>query len=344
MRLPTAIAVLLFAALARAQDPFADALVSYTPGTNGGFGADELPGIVLGPPRGGGALQQSLDTVSLGNGGVIVLRFDLPVICDGPGADLTVFENAFHTNTPDGPVFEEYGIVAVSQDGEHFVEFPYDPVTHAGLAGRTAVFSNPDNGIDPLDPTVSGGDQFDLAEVGLTWAAYVRITDPGATIDDPGNHIPPGDKGGFDLDALAALHACNPSSPTATATSIGTAETPGVTPTPTATPRSEQSATATAVVVTETPTATPATTATLTSAREQTATATPPVLVGDVDGDGHVGAADLSQLVAEIYDGDGDETARAGGSAVASDAAVDVNADGRVTAADIAALLGHWAP
>jgi len=231
-------AMLLFNAGRALGGPFADFVQSFTPGMAAGFGADKLPGIVLGPPQGGGELSGSLDVVSLGNNGVIVLGFDLPVICDGPGADLTVFENPFHSGSIDGPIFAEYGIVAVSQDGVNFVTFPYDPVTHAGLAGQTPVLSNPDNGISPLDPNVSGGDQFDLADVGLSWAKYVRITDPGASIDDPGNHLmPPGTSAGFDLDALAALHACDPglfASPTPTATlspEVATATaTPTVTP------------------------------------------------------------------------------------------------------------------
>src|SRR6185369_888810 len=167
---------------AGAQDSFADAVHAYTPGTNGGFGADNLPEIVLGPPRGSGPVQGSFDVVALGIGGSMVLRFDLPVICDGPGADFTVFENAFHSGSTTGPVFAEYGFVSVSQDGEHFVEFPYDPVSHAGLAGQTPVLSNPNNEVDPLDPTVSGGDAFDLATVGLAWASYVRVTDVAGAI------------------------------------------------------------------------------------------------------------------------------------------------------------------
>ena len=230
-------ALLLAASPAGAQDPFADAVVDFTVGSGGGFGSDELPGIVLGPPRGGGAVQQSLDVVSLGNEGTITLRFDEPVICDGDGADFTVFENAFHVNTPEGPVFEEYGIVAVSQDGVSFVDLPYDAMSHAGLAGRTPVLSNPDNGLDPLDPAVAGGDAFDLAAVGLPWVAYVRVTDPGAAIPDPGDRIPPGDKGGFDLDAVAALHACylgdrDTPTPTFTPTPIGDATATPVRPPP----------------------------------------------------------------------------------------------------------------
>jgi hypothetical protein len=323
--LAVAAALCLHAVSAGAQDPFADAVVDFTVGDGGGFGSDLLPDVVLGPPRGGGAIQQSLDVVSLGNDGVITLRFDLPVICDGPGADFTVFENAFHVGTPDGPVFEEYGIVSVSQDGTTFVDMPYDhPIshsglagrvpeltarpgpqcssagTHSGLAGRVPVLTNPDNGIDPLDPTVSGGDAYDLADVGLPWVAYVRITDPGAAIPDPGDCIPPGDKGGFDLDAIAALHACDPSG--------NASPTPTFTPTVTATPRSDATAT---------PSAHP---------------------VGDVDGDGVVGDSDRVWIVRELFDGDGDERAAAAGGTIASGPEADVNDDGLVTAADLVAI------
>ena len=306
--------------------PFADFVQSFTPGMGAGFGADKLPGIVLGPPQGGGELQGSLDVLSLGNNGVIVLGFDLPVICDGPGADLTVFENPFHSGSIDGPIFAEYGIVAVSQDGVNFVTFPYDPVTHAGLAGQTPVLSNPDNGISPLDPNVSGGDQFDLADVGLSWAKYVRITDPGASIDDPGNHVPPGTQAGFDLDALAALHACDPSG---TLTPGSGSDTPTPTPTPTA-PAD--------------PTPTTPADSTPTMPAELTPTPTMVPRPGDLDGDGHVDAADLDQLIAEIYDGDGDAAVDAGGGTVPSGPAADVNGDGRITAADFTALLLRWSP
>ena len=300
------------ASLARAQDPFADAVVSFMPGTGAGFGADDLPGIVLGPPHGAGLIQGSFDVVSLGNDGVIVLRFDLPLICDGPGADFTVFENAFHAGSPTGMVFAEYGIVAVSQDGDHFIDLPYDPTTHVGLAGQTPVLSSPDNDIDPLDPSVSGGDQFDLADVGLPWAAYVRITDPGAAIPDPGNQLPGGNQAGFDLDAIAALHACDPSqlsTPTDTPTALVGTPTPTATPTPPSDPS-----------------ATP------------TGTNEPTALPGDVDGNGTIDSADIRQLIGELYDGDGDEIGAAGGGAIASGPAADANGDGRITAADVTGI------
>lgn len=199
-------------------DPCLDDVVSYTAGQNGGYNAgapgtgtdDLLPDVVLGTPRGLGLGAGSLDVVSLGNGGSITVAFADNRIVDGPGPDFTIFENAF--NSPGLGIFTEVGVVAVSEDGVNFVEFPHGAGGQdlAGLAGRTPVYANGDtNDVDPRDPAVSGGDQFDLATVGLTSARYLRITDPGASIDDVGNHFPtPGaGKSGFDLDAAIAIHS-----------------------------------------------------------------------------------------------------------------------------------------
>jgi len=304
-----------------AQDPFADEVVEFRQGVGGGFNADKLPGIVLGPPVGAGLTEGSTDVVSLGNGGEITLGFTGTVICDGPGPDFIVFENAFHAGGPTGPVFIEAGIVAVSQDGVTFREFPYDPRTFSGLAGKTPVLSNPENGIDPTDPTVAGGDAFDLAQLGLKWAAYVRITDGGDAISDPGNLLPGGATAGFDLDAIAAVHACEPTAtdPTPTATiTVGTDSTPTPTASFTASP------------LLPTPTATPS------------PTQTP--RLGDLDGDGTVDENDIRHCIAELYDGDGDSAAAVAGGTVASPPSVDVNADGRVTAADVTAIIDHVSP
>ena len=286
-----------------AADPFADEVVSFTPGAGAGFGADMLPGIVLGPPVGAGATEGSLDVLSLGNGGTIVLAFRDSVICDGDGPDFTVFENAFHAGGADGPIFTEVGIVAVSEDGEHFFELPYDPQTLTGLAGLTPVFSNPSNGIDPTDPAVSGGDHFDLATVGLKRAVYVRITDPGDAIPDAGNRVPSVNQAGFDLDAIAAIHACDFNVPSPTP-SLAATFTPSATQTPT-------------------PPAEP--------------------IAGDADGNGVVDVRDLDRCTGELFDGDGDTVAAAAGGAVHSAPGVDANGDGRVTVADsvgIASLIG----
>ncbi len=51
------------------------------------------------------------------------------------------------------------------------------------------------NDLDPTDPDEAGGDPFDLAEVDLPWARYVRIDD---VLDEQ--------QLTFDLDAVAVVH------------------------------------------------------------------------------------------------------------------------------------------
>src|SRR5262249_60374247 len=63
------IAITIVAVTMASADPFADRVVTYTGGTGGGSGQAALPGIVLGPPRGGGAFQGPSDTLPLGLGG-----------------------------------------------------------------------------------------------------------------------------------------------------------------------------------------------------------------------------------------------------------------------------------
>src|SRR5262245_7229907 len=69
---------------------------SFLPGANAGFGQDRFPQIVYGEPHGGGARQGSLDVLSLGAAGEIVVGFGANAIVDGPGVDFIVFENAFY--------------------------------------------------------------------------------------------------------------------------------------------------------------------------------------------------------------------------------------------------------
>jgi hypothetical protein len=195
-------------------DPCLDDVTAFTAGQNGGYNAGAagsgtdnlLPDVVLGPPYGAGLNAGSLDVVSLGNGGSITVAFTDNYVVDGLGPDFTIFENAF--NSPGLGIFTEVGVVEASVDGVAFFEFPHG-TDLSGLAGRTPVYANADqNDIDPRDPA-AGGDTFDLATIGLARARYLRITDPGAAIDDIGNHFPtpgPG-KSGFDLDAVVAIHS-----------------------------------------------------------------------------------------------------------------------------------------
>lgn len=179
-----------------AGDPFVDAVVAFTPGVGAGFGQGAFPHIVFGPPQGQGDMSGSLDVLSLGRGGSITLEFTDFEIVDGTGVDFIVFENGFTG-------FLELGFVEVSADGTTWNAFPCAATVDGGTegcAGANIVYSNPQNGIPPTSPD-AGGDGFDLSQLGVASARFVRITDTGTNRF----YAPPG--GGFDLDAVAVVNS-----------------------------------------------------------------------------------------------------------------------------------------
>ena len=171
--------------------PFAHEVVLFEPGPYAGFGQQGMPDIVLGPPLGGGDIG-SYDVVSLGEEGQIVLGLGPHGLVDGPGDDLVVFENAFVG-------FPEWAEVGVSVDGETWLTWPCNSTDGDGCAGNENVWSHPDNEIGPLSPD-AGGDRFDLADLGIAEARFVRIIDTGTNFYE-------GIAGGFDLDAIALIHS-----------------------------------------------------------------------------------------------------------------------------------------
>jgi hypothetical protein len=173
-------------------DRFITKVVSFTPGDCAGFGQASMPGIVMGPPIGGGASQGSTDVVSLGGGGTIVVSFEPNAIVDGPGVDLLVFENPFDIGGDDGVTWATFPCTATL--------YPY-----GACAGWHPVYSNPDNGISPVDPAVAGGDPFDLADVGVKRARYVRVVDK--THENCPAQGPRPTTNGFDLDAMGIVNA-----------------------------------------------------------------------------------------------------------------------------------------
>ena len=193
-------------------DRFVTNVVSFTPGECAGFGIPQMPGIVEGPPVGGGELLGSLDVVSLGKNGEIVVSFDPNAIVDGPGPDFIVFENSFWPSGDASRVNAELGEVSVSDAGTTWKTFPCAPATappYGACASPHVVYSSPGNGISPIDPKVAGGDAYDLADVGLTHARFVRIRDiySGAgTIPCP-DMPPKPNKVGFDLDAVSIVYS-----------------------------------------------------------------------------------------------------------------------------------------
>ncbi|UCE19216.1 MAG: hypothetical protein JSV84_02390 [Gemmatimonadota bacterium] len=183
-------------------DPWADEVVSFAPGEDWSrFGENFFPENVLGPPDPDPTLTvfsssaKPQEILSLGHGGEIVLKFSDNAIVDGDGVDFTVFENPFFLLGTEDP-FIEAGVVSVSMDGVRFVSFAYDTVTFEGFAGVTPTKDNQ----HPTDPSVSGGDSFDLADVGFPYVRFVKITDAGDIVGEgPSN-------GDFDLDAVVAVH------------------------------------------------------------------------------------------------------------------------------------------
>jgi len=227
------------------NDPYADEVISFSPLSSGGSSSS----AALGSPLGEGKDQGSLDVVSLHArvydgtspcGGSITLKFNDNLVWNGSGDDFTIFENVFDIGGDESRRWMEPAIISVSQDGKSYYTFPYDYVPHyngkeidyynpysyldetgnsRGFAGINPVFSN--NGTpDPTNPSVSGGDSFDLSDITrkkLTWIQYIKITATGDgwltdSNGDKVRHVQ--DMGacngsgssGFDLDAVSAVN------------------------------------------------------------------------------------------------------------------------------------------
>jgi len=185
------------------DSPYAREVISFEPGEGAGFGEGDLPDVVLGPPDGRGELSGSLDVLSLGKGGSIVLGFGENAIVDSEGGDFVVFENAFWPGGDPALVFAEPGEVSVSADGSEWHTFACDAEGDGmgrfeGCAGWTPALEYDPNASVPLDPARTGGDAFDLADVGLASARFVRVTDVSNAGSAP--------SAGFDLDAVGVVH------------------------------------------------------------------------------------------------------------------------------------------
>jgi hypothetical protein len=188
-------------------DRFITKVVSFTPGQCAGFGAAKMPDVVFGPPVGAGDLEGGLDVVSLGIGGEIVVSFEPNAIVDGPGVDFIVFENAFYAAGNPDNVSADPGEVSVSDDGVTWATYPCTATKapYGACAGWHPVYSSPTNGISPFDPSAAGGDPYDLKDLGVARARFVRIRDKSTLVcDGKVNSY------GFDLDAMAIVNPLSP--------------------------------------------------------------------------------------------------------------------------------------
>jgi len=179
------------------------------------------PSNALGPSD---AAQNSMNVVSLGDGGSITLSFAQP-IGNGPGADFSVFENAFASGGA-GMAFLELGTVAVSSDEVNFFTFPDVSLTQTTTQIGGFGTLDATNLYDLAGKTLANvGSDFDLAELAnvspllnVNDVQYVKITDVVGSIDPTlgtrdslGNLIndpfPTSfTSSGFDLNAVAVLN------------------------------------------------------------------------------------------------------------------------------------------
>jgi len=145
-----------------AGDEWADEVVEYNPGPN--VPADrQHSDRILGEAQN----NDTMNFVSLGKGGDIVLKFD-NLIENGTGADIKIYETSY--GNPSCGSYPEYVKAYASQDGVNWVEL------ESGVAK-----------CQDEDP------EFDLGS--LQWAQYIKLVD--ATTNTPD---------GFDIDGVKALH------------------------------------------------------------------------------------------------------------------------------------------
>ena len=129
-------------------------------------------------------MDNTMDAVSLGDGGSALVTFDRP-ISNGEGPDFAVFENSFNDT------FLELAFVEVSSDGVHFVRFPATSLTPTDEQVSGAV-----GGVDATNLNnlagkfrIGYGTPFDLEELrdsanlNIDSIVYVRIIDVVGTID-----------------------------------------------------------------------------------------------------------------------------------------------------------------
>jgi len=191
--------------LALADEEFvapADTVVEFLPGSGPTGGQSELyfPANILGWPSPNAQKnvpESSQEEIcSIGLGGSITLSWSGKRLVDRDGVDFTVYENAFEYFNG---IYTEPAVVSVSQDGIEWLTFPFNDQTLEGLAGTQPTIGDADVSI----PGAAGGDGFDIADLGLEYIRYIRLTDTTNLILKDKEH-PNYDVtlNGFDLDAV----------------------------------------------------------------------------------------------------------------------------------------------
>ncbi len=188
-----------------------DTVYSFKPGTGQDSGQmpEYFPKNIFGLPSTNASYElpeaSPEQLLSLGMGGEIVVGIKNYKIINDDGPDFTIFENPFF-NPVTKKIFAEPAKVSVSQDGVNFIEFPFNATSLHGLAGKTPTEGKQ----DPYNPQLSGGDSYDLSDLGLDFITHIKITDVTKIIENLNSenlyYQPAFILTGFDLDAIVALH------------------------------------------------------------------------------------------------------------------------------------------
>lgn len=189
--------------LASFSQGFIDTVYSFTPGEGQSAGQSSLyfPENIFGAPsiyaeRNIAEIRPE-EILSLGLGGEIILGVRNGFISNGEGDDFTIFENAFEINF-NKKMYAEPAIVSVSLDSVEWFTFDFDLDSLTGLAGTNYTIGNNPNS----EYGFSGGNSFDLGELGLEKIKYIKLKDTTEYILnnlEHNNYDPT--LSGFDLDA-----------------------------------------------------------------------------------------------------------------------------------------------
>lgn len=183
-----------------------DTVYSYTFGSNTQFGQSPefFPQNIFGLPDSLARMDipssSEQQICALGLNGTITIGFKGKMLRDMPGKDFTIFENAFEFMA--GRVFIEPAMVQVSKDGINFISFPFDSLTLQGCSGITPTNGN----YDIFNPLYSGGNSFDLSDIGIDSVIAIRIIDVSSLILNPEHPLYSPIVNGFDLDAVVGIH------------------------------------------------------------------------------------------------------------------------------------------
>jgi MYXO-CTERM domain-containing protein len=156
------------AAASRADDPYADTVVSYVPGT-GQSTSYENSSAALGAPDSAATITApafgNTNIVGIGNGGELTVEFNSPILNDpadhAEGLDFTIFGNEFFVNGSNGisSVYDHPGLsVWVSEDN----------ITYYQLAAP--------QGADDSFPTEASGDPGLPVSTSLSLSSFTGLT------------------------------------------------------------------------------------------------------------------------------------------------------------------------